>query len=190
MANRGPREKEAAWGKPLDAKRNYVSFLAATLGDFVVPVGVPLLSEIVLRDDSPDPRNILRRRLALHALSNLGDKIQGFAKLSATQQTEIFDKLLKETASTNPQRAARHATGSIISTKRSCLPVRWRISCTWIKRWPEWRPIKINFCAARWPLHLTFGMDRWPKPRCKSSRATRGRGHWHDSSIRARWSYS
>src|ERR1700730_1923169 len=80
--------KEAAWGKPLDAKRNYVNFLAATMGDFLVPVGVPLLCEIVLRDNSPDPKSILRRRQALSSLISLGDNLKSFQKLPAPQQAE------------------------------------------------------------------------------------------------------
>jgi hypothetical protein len=98
-------DKKAAWGKPLNAKRDYVNFLAAALGDFVVPVGVPLLSEIVLRADSPDPRSILRRRQALGALAGLGDNRQAFHKLPPDQQAAIVDVLTAETGSKNPQRA-------------------------------------------------------------------------------------
>jgi hypothetical protein len=105
-ATASPAEKEASWGKPLDAKRNYVNFLAATMGDFLVPVGVPLLCEILLRDDSPDPKSILRRRQALNSLISLGDNLKGFHKLPAPQQAEIRGLLVKESGSTNPTRAA------------------------------------------------------------------------------------
>lgn len=106
-----PAAKDAAWGKPLDAKRNYVNFLAATMGDFLVPVGIPLLSDIMLRNDSPDPKNILRRRLALSALINLGDNINGFRKLPATQQAEIRALLVKETGAADPRRALAARNG-------------------------------------------------------------------------------
>src|SRR5205807_906563 len=89
-ANATQAEKEAAWGKPLDTKRNYVNFLAAAMGDFVIPVGVPLLSEIMLRDDSPDPKSILRRRLALSSLISLGNNLKRFANLPAQKQAEIL----------------------------------------------------------------------------------------------------
>jgi hypothetical protein len=102
--------KEAAWGKPLDAKRDYVSFLAAAIGDFYVPVGVPLLSEMVLRAESPDPRNILRRRQALGSLCNLGNNLKEFDKLPKEKKAEIMDLLVKETAGKESPRTdfARH----------------------------------------------------------------------------------
>jgi hypothetical protein len=100
-----PGERDSAWGKPLDAKRNLVSFLAAAMGDFVVPVGVPLLSELVLRDDSPDPKSVLRRRQALSSLVNLGKNVEAFQKLPAPQQAEILALLVKETSSTSSRRA-------------------------------------------------------------------------------------
>ena len=101
-----PEGKEAAWGKPMDAKRDYVSFLAATMGDFYIPVGVPLLSEILLRNDSPDPKNILRRRQALGSLCNLGNNLKEFDKLPQEKKIEILDVLVKESATADPQRAA------------------------------------------------------------------------------------
>ena len=76
------------------------------MGDFVVPVGVPLLSDIVLRADSPDPKSILRRRQALSALINLGDNIKGFHKLPASEQEAILALLDKEAGSANPRRVA------------------------------------------------------------------------------------
>jgi hypothetical protein len=109
-AQGAPQVKEAAWGKPLDAKRDYVSFLAAAMGDFYVPVGVPLLSEMVLREESPDPRNILRRRQALGSLCNLGNNLKEFDKLPKEKKAEIIDRLVKETASEEAPRTdlARH----------------------------------------------------------------------------------
>ena len=80
-AKSSPAEKDAAWGKPLDAKRDYVNFLAAAMGDFVAPVGIPLLNEILLREDSPDPKSILRRRQALSSMSNLGNNLKRFHKI-------------------------------------------------------------------------------------------------------------
>src|SRR5207248_8716762 len=79
----------------------------------VVPVGVPLLSEILLRADSPDPKSILRRRQALSSLISLGDNIKAFQKLPDSQQEEIFVLLDKEAGSANPRRAAwaRHGLG-------------------------------------------------------------------------------
>ncbi|MBI3407926.1 MAG: hypothetical protein HY040_06165 [Planctomycetes bacterium] len=89
-------EKKAAWRK-LQGQRDHVMFLAASLGDFHVPVGVPLLSEIVLREEGPDVKaTTQRRRQALWALANLGENVKGFAKLSAEQRAAALAELTKE----------------------------------------------------------------------------------------------
>src|SRR5207247_8870078 len=68
-------EREAGWRK-LRAERNHVRFLAAALGDFMVPVGAPVLAEILLHDDSPYAEgNTLRRRQAPRSLGNMGPNV-------------------------------------------------------------------------------------------------------------------
>jgi hypothetical protein len=115
-----PGDKEIAWGKSLDAKRNLVTFLAAAMGDFVVPVGVPLLGELVSRNDSPDPKSILRRRQALSSLINLGKNVDGFSKLPASQQADILKLLLQESNSANSR--AAWARNGIYYLDKSRLP--------------------------------------------------------------------
>lgn len=89
-------EKKAAWRK-LQGQRDHVMFLAASLGDFYVPVGVPILSEIVLREQGPDVKAITqRRRQGLWALANLGENVKGFGKLSAEQQAAALADLTQE----------------------------------------------------------------------------------------------
>ncbi len=119
MAQGSPQAKEAAWGKPLDARRDYVSFLAAAMGDFYVPVGIPLLSEMVLHQESADPRNILRRRQALGSLCNLGNNLKEFDKLPKEKKAEIIDLLVKESAGMDPPRTdlARHGLYYLDKTK-------------------------------------------------------------------------
>jgi hypothetical protein len=92
------------------------------MGDFVVPVGIPLLSDIVRRADSPDPKAILRRRQALSALVNLGNNIKGFHELPAPQQEEILVLLGKEAGSANPRRAAWARHGLAYLDKRRLPP--------------------------------------------------------------------
>jgi hypothetical protein len=96
IGNMSPKEKELAW-KQLAPKRDLAQFLAAAIGDFLIPVGVPLLCEMAGNESSPDrDNNILQRRKAVWALGNLGDNIKGFHKLPAAQQAEIKDFLKKE----------------------------------------------------------------------------------------------
>ncbi len=147
-ANATQAEKDAAWGKPLDAKRNYVNFLAATMGDFLVPVGIPLLSEMILRDDSPDPKSILSRRLALSALISLGENTKGFAKVPAAQQAEILATLAQETAAPTPSARPAPAPAFTTSTRVACHlqpPMGW---WKWIKPSPAPRATPTNFCVS------------------------------------------
>jgi len=91
-----PKEKERT-RRELESKRDLAQFLAAALGDFVIPVGVPILCEMALDDSGPDRGNsILQRRKAVWALGNLGENIKGFHNLQSAQQTEILEFLQKE----------------------------------------------------------------------------------------------
>jgi hypothetical protein len=96
VANLSTAEQNRAWRK-LAPQRDHVQYLAAALGDFVVPVGVPLLAEIALRDQSLDVEgNTLRRRQAVWALGNLGDKVRSFTELPEAQQDAIRARLQAE----------------------------------------------------------------------------------------------
>jgi hypothetical protein len=96
----------ATWHK-LDGKRNLVLFLTSSLGDFTIPVGAPVLREIVLKDKSAEVKGLaLKRRRAVWALANLGDNMQRhfFGKnakpedkvLTTEQKAKILEKLTKE----------------------------------------------------------------------------------------------
>jgi hypothetical protein len=112
-----PKE-EAQAQKLLSAKRDLAQFLAAALGDFVIPVGVPLLTEMALYKDSPDPpQNTLQRRKAVWALGNLGENIKGFHKLPAEQQASIRE-LLEEEAKGSGERARWAANALFYLQKR------------------------------------------------------------------------
>jgi len=66
------KDKDATADKvfrKLEAQRNLVNFLAASLGDFNFPAGMPLLGEIVVKDPGPDLVNgTLRQRRAVVGL--------------------------------------------------------------------------------------------------------------------------
>ena len=110
-ANKADPAKAAAAFRVLEAQRNYVQFLAASLGDFHFPAGVPLLADIILSERSPDKlNNTMRRRQALWALANLGENIKAFKELKPEQRNLVLANLRKEVDSTNDvrRRAARN----------------------------------------------------------------------------------
>ena len=107
VAGQAPEEQEKAW-RGLAAQRNHVLYLAACLGDFTVPVGVPLLSEMALKEDGPELKSVaLRRRRAVWALANLGENFKrryqgidaqpGEKVLSDAQKEAIVAELKQET---------------------------------------------------------------------------------------------
>jgi hypothetical protein len=76
IKNLSATEQEAAW-RALGSQRNHVLYLAGCLGVFTIPVGVPLLSDMALKDDGPDLKGTaLRRWGAVLALANLGENFK------------------------------------------------------------------------------------------------------------------
>ncbi len=60
------KEKVDAERTKVEADRTFISFLTASLGDFLVPVGAPVLKEIAAGKDGLDPKAlVLRRRQAV-----------------------------------------------------------------------------------------------------------------------------
>lgn len=97
-------EKKAAWFK-LQALRDQVMFLSASLGDFYVAIGVPLLCEIILDETGPEIKSSTqRRRQALWALANLGQNVQEARKLSPEQRSAIANALHNELSSQGERR--------------------------------------------------------------------------------------
>lgn len=110
MADKSADEREAAWRK-LKAQRNHVRFLAAALGDFMIPVGAPVLADLVRQKESPDVKGVtLRRRQALWSLGHMGANAKEFAKLPADKKAEIIQVLEGEASSGPRQRAVAART--------------------------------------------------------------------------------
>lgn len=100
------REKLRPWVR-LRNRQTQVRFLTAALGDFLVPVGLPLLGEVALYDGSPDLKgNTLRRRQALWSIANLGANVRTFPTLDAEKREKVIDKLVAEAEGNHPQRSA------------------------------------------------------------------------------------
>ena len=109
-AKRQDQAALAAWNK-LRPERDFVIFLTGCMGQFNIPVGVHALSTIAMKDKSAEIKGLSqRRRLAVHALANLGNNMRQhfFGKdatdpsqvLTAQQKTIILDKLARAAAGT------------------------------------------------------------------------------------------
>jgi hypothetical protein len=88
------KEKADAERRKLEADRNVVTFLGAALGDFMVPVGAPVLKELASQKEGRDPRGLaLQRRQAVWALANLGENLKRFDKLSDKEKGAVLDRM-------------------------------------------------------------------------------------------------
>jgi hypothetical protein len=80
--------------KKLEDERNYVQYLSASLGNFMVPVGVPVLQELATQSTGMEPKALaLQRRQAVWALAILGEKCKQFDKLPPAEQDHIIARL-------------------------------------------------------------------------------------------------
>lgn len=100
-----PEAKQKAAWRVLQPKRDFVDFLAADLGHFYAPVAIPILCEIINREESPDAQgHTMTRRKALWALSNLGHRVKAFAQeLRPVERGAIIENLRSEAAGDTPR---------------------------------------------------------------------------------------
>ncbi len=90
------KDKDLMWRK-LSDRRKLVIYLGAALGEFHFAVGAPTLCAIVKHDASADLEgNTKQRRLALWALSNLGENAKGFTKIPEERRQAILADLNDE----------------------------------------------------------------------------------------------
>jgi hypothetical protein len=80
--------------KKLEPDRNLIIFLGASLGNCVVPVGVPLLTRMAVQQGGLEPDALAQRRSrALFALATLGKNLDRFDALSEEQKDAIERQL-------------------------------------------------------------------------------------------------
>src|SRR5262245_61351930 len=80
--------------KKLEPERKYSVFLGACLGNFMVPVGVPLLKQLALQEGGMEPDALAeRRRLAVWALANLGENLKRLDRLSDAGRARVEEQL-------------------------------------------------------------------------------------------------
>ena len=88
------KEEAAAARRKLEPDRTFIAFLCATLGEFMVPVGVPMLKALASQREGVDPKiRALRRRQAVWALANLGQTLKRFDKLDDPKKEAVLEKL-------------------------------------------------------------------------------------------------
>ncbi len=107
------KEEAAAARRKLEPDRTFIAFLCASLGDFMVPVGAPMLKELASQKQDVDPRmRELRRRQAVWALANLGQNLKRFDKLDDAKKQSVLEKL---NASSDADHAdwMRNASGAL-----------------------------------------------------------------------------
>ncbi len=108
--------------KKLEDGRNYVQFLTACLGNFMVPVGVPALSDLALQESGVEAEQLIeQRRRAVLALAVLGDNCKRFDKLTGVEQKLVLDKL--QEAENDPERAdAARAARTYLQDRQNKVP--------------------------------------------------------------------
>jgi hypothetical protein len=106
--------------RKLDPDRLYVLYLTESLGQFVVPVGAPVLSKMAREEPAEPPHEeplalAGRRRNAVYALAKLGEKLKQFDKLHSREKELLIDQLKKlvESRSGEPKKWAQSALGCL-----------------------------------------------------------------------------
>jgi hypothetical protein len=106
------------------ARRGYVQYLAASVGNLTTPVGGPILAELAKKSPSRDPQTeALLRRQAVWALASLGEGLQRFAKLPEEQRTDVLDQLDQAAATMTGEQARWARQSSEALHKRGPLGV-------------------------------------------------------------------
>jgi hypothetical protein len=100
-----PQETEQ---KSLDAGREHLLYLSACLGNLMLPVGAPLLSEMAVYQQGMDPKALARFRWrAVWALANLGESVKRFDKLTPDRQQAVLAELYNQASLGSGERADR-----------------------------------------------------------------------------------
>ncbi len=135
LSNEEVRKEAQKERAKLEPKRNYVQFLTASLGNFLVPTAAPVLGWMAedrfpAGDDGPwitEPKPplelralTLRRRGAIFALANLGDNLRKFDRLPAIEQNLILEQMRKldETAQ-NQAKKWNHAALECLEKRKA-----------------------------------------------------------------------
>lgn len=112
-------ETAARERKEAIARRGYITYLTASLGNLLTPVGAPVLADLAKKSPSRDPQtDALLRRQAVWALASLGDNLGRFAKLPEDKQLQVRERL-NELANSGDASAADWVRRSLAHLNKS-----------------------------------------------------------------------
>jgi hypothetical protein len=95
------------------ARRSYVQYLCASVGNLLTPAGAPVLAQLARQTPSREPRtDALLRRQAVWALATLGNRLSRFSELDPAVQKETIESL-EEAARGSPGDTAEWARRSL-----------------------------------------------------------------------------
>jgi hypothetical protein len=104
--------------KKLEPDRNLITYLAASLGNCMLPVGAPLLERLATQTEDMEPDALVERRgRALFALATLGENLKRYDRLSDEQKDDIEDKL-KQAENREGNSARARATLAYLQARR------------------------------------------------------------------------
>jgi hypothetical protein len=102
----------------LEPDRNLVTYLGASLGYCMVPIGVPLLGQLAIQQNCMEAEALARRRgLALIALATLGEKLKRFDELS-DEDKDAIEQQLESAHSTSKHSRWTQATLDYLRQRR------------------------------------------------------------------------
>jgi hypothetical protein len=100
-----PQAELARESRSLQPERERLLYLSACLGNVMLPVGAPVLSDMAVGQEGADAKAVfLRRSNALWALVNLGKNLNRFKTLPQHRQDKVLAELEEEAATSSGSR--------------------------------------------------------------------------------------
>ena len=101
-------EETTRWTGFSDMPQDLMEFLPAAVGNFRVPVGLPLLQQLVAdnAEATSEPKRLLRLRNAVMAIGMLGARLAEYDALPSEEKTNILDQLDLEASEGSSERRA------------------------------------------------------------------------------------
>jgi hypothetical protein len=136
----------------LDPDRGYILYLESCLGNFMVPVGAPLLEKMAVEEPEMEPRTLAARRLrAVWSLANLGENLKRFDNLAAEHKDAVLEALHE--AENGEQGSLAKKTAEYLKRRRETKADSFGVEET-LRKCADSRDIALREMAA-------FAMNFW-----------------------------